>query len=288
MTSEGGDGIEYEHHISPTPTPSITITSSPTPTPTVTTTPTITISTSVTPTPSVTPINPVSGMVFYYDPGNSSSYNGTGTVLSDLSGNGNDATINGGPSYTSGDGGYFTFDGVDDYILSPNIYDGSNENHTLEIWVYIDAINECIWSDNGQSLPNTSYHFAGSQTVPIGPFQQIITGLWNGTTITRVINGSGSPLSGWYQIVRVYNGTTLTPYLNGVGGTSDTLSFDSPFNDGLTDWYLAFGHEDTTTYSSTTANFFSGRYGVIRYYNTALNATQILQNYNADKTKYGL
>ena len=278
MTSENGDGIEYEHHI----TPSITTTSSITPTPTPS------ITSTITPTPSVTPINPVSGMIFYYDPGNTSSYNGSGTVLSDLSGNGNDATIFGGPSYTSGNGGYFSFDGTDDYILSPNIYDGSNENHTVEVWVYLTSVNECLWGDNGQSTPNLNYHFAGSQVLQVGPFQQVISALWGGTATSRGVNGSGSLLNGWNQVVRVYNGTTITPYLNGVVGSTETVSFDSPYDDGLTDWYLAFGHEDTTTYNGTTANFFSGRYGVIRYYNTTLNSSQILQNFNSDRGKYGL
>lgn len=288
MTSEDGDGIEYEHHVSPTPTPSISVTSSSTPTPTVTTTPTITVTNSVTPTPSTTPINPVSGMVFYYDPGNVSSYNGTGTVLSDLSGNGNDATINGGPSYTSGNGGYFTFDGVDDYILSPNIYDGNNESHTVEVWIKPTSTSTCIWSDLGQSTPNDGYHFAGGQVIPLASFHQIITGLWKGTSIERVVNGSGSLLNNWHQVVLVYNGTTMTPYLNGVAGTSASVIFDSPYDDGLTEWYLAFGHRDTTTYSGSIANFFAGDYGVIRYYNTSLNSSQVLQNFNADKLKYGL
>lgn len=288
MTSENGDGIEYEHHISPSVTPTQTQTPSVTTTSTITPTPTPSITSTITPTPSVTPINPVSGMLFYYDPGNTSSYNGSGTVLSDLSGNGNDATIFGGPSYTSGNGGYFSFDGTDDHILSPNIYDGSNENHTVEVWVYLTSVNECLWSDNGQSTPLGGYHFAGSQVLQVGPFQQVISALWGGTATSRGVNGSGSLLNGWNQVVRVYNGTTITPYLNGVVGSTETVSFDSPYDDGLTDWYLAFGHEDTTTYNGTAANFFSGRYGVIRYYNTTLNSSQILQNFNSDRSKYGL
>ena len=55
------------------------------------------------------------GLILVLDAGNTKSYPGSGTTWSDLSGNGNDGTING-ATHTSGTGGYFDFDGSNDYV----------------------------------------------------------------------------------------------------------------------------------------------------------------------------
>ena len=54
-----------------------------------------------------------SGLTAYYDPANPLSYAGSGSTLTDLSGNGINGTIVG-ATYT--DNTYFTLDGVNDYI----------------------------------------------------------------------------------------------------------------------------------------------------------------------------
>ena len=232
-----------------------------------------------------------SGLIAYYDPANSSSYSGTGSTLSDLSGNGIDGTIVG-ATYT--DNTYFTLDGVNDYIVTGNCFSAisASDTHTVEMWVYANAVDDCLWSDLGSTNdPATStYHFAGSQILQVGPFQQIITGLWNGTAITRDVGGSSATLTGaWKHVVRTYDGTTLKGYINAVnGGGGATMTFDSPGDDGESDWYLAFGAEDTTTYSGTTAGFLSGRVGIMRVYDRALSGAEVTSNYNDAKSIYGL
>jgi hypothetical protein len=282
--------------VTSTPTETPTQTSSETPTstvtPTLTVTPTRTVTPTNTQTPTTTPTSTItegsiaSGAFFYFDPGNTSSYSGSGTTLNDISGNGNNGSIFGSPVHTSGAGGYFTFDGVNDYILSPDIYFGATETHTIEVWIRPTAVDDCIWSDLGQPTINDGYHFAGAQILQTGPFNQIITSLWNGTAVTRVVNGAGSYLNTWKQVVRVYNGSVLTSYLDGVIGGTISIAYDSPHNDGITDWYLAFGAIDTTTYLGSVAGYFAGRYGIIRYYRRALSASEVLQNYNSTVYSY--
>ena len=232
-----------------------------------------------------------SGLIAYYDPANPSSYSGSGSTLTDLSGNGINGTVVGA---THTDDTYFTLDGVNDYIVTGNCFSAisANDSHTVEMWVYADAVSDCLWSDLGSTNdPATSgYHFAGSQILQVGPFQQIITGLWNGTAITRDVAGSGSPLTGaWKHVTRTYDGTTLRGYLNGVnGGGGTAMTFDSPNDDGETSWFLAFGAEDTTTYSGSTAGWLSGRVGIMRVYNRALSGAEVTSNYNDSKSIYGL
>jgi len=231
-----------------------------------------------------------SGLVAYYDPANPSSYSGSGSTLTDLSGNGIDGTVVG-ATHTSNT--YFTLDGVNDYIVTGNCFSAISaaDTHTVEMWVYANASNDCLWSDLGQTNnPATSgYHFAGSQILQVGPFHQIITGLWNGTAITRDVANSGTLTGAWQHVTRTYDGTTLRGYINGVNGGSGTaMTFDSPADGGSSTWYLAFGAQDTTTYSGSTAGWLNGRVGIMRVYNRALSGAEVTSNYNDSKSIYGL
>lgn len=230
-----------------------------------------------------------SGLTAYYDPANPLSYAGSGSTLIDLSGNGINGTIVG-ATYT--DNTYFTLDGVNDYIVTGDCYSAISaaDTHTVEMWVYLNNVNDCLWSDLGQTNdPATSgYHFAGSQILQIGPFQQIITGLWAGLSVTRDVAGSGSLTGAWQHVVRTYDGTTLRGYLNAVNPSGTAMTFDSPVDDGSGAWYLAFGAEDITTYNSTIAGWLSGRVGIMRVYNRALSGAEVTSNYNDAKSIYGL
>ncbi len=230
------------------------------------------------------------GLTAYYDPANPSSYSGSGSTLTDLSGNGINGTVVG-ATYT--DNTYFTLDGVNDYIVTGNCFSAisGGDTHSVEMWVYLNAVDDCLWSDLGSTNnPATSgYHFAGSQILQVGPVQQIITGLWNGTEITRDVADSGSLTGAWQHVVRTYDGTTLTGYLNGTNaGGGVAMTFDSPDDDGESSWYLAFGAEDITTYSGSTAGWLSGRVGIMRVYDRALSSAEVTSNYNNAKSIYGL
>ena len=56
------------------------------------------------------------GLVLHLDAADTNSYPGSGTLWTDLSGNGNNGTLTNGPAYSSNNKGYFSFDGTDDYV----------------------------------------------------------------------------------------------------------------------------------------------------------------------------
>ena len=246
-------------------------------------------STQVWPTGYTAPDYVSSGLIAYYDPANPSSYSGSGSTLTDLSGNGINGTV---VNATYTDSTYFTLDGVNDYIVTGNCFSAisGGDSHTVEMWVYANNADDCLWSDLGSTNnPAISgYHFAGAQILQVGPFHQIITGLWAGTAITRNVAGSGSLTGAWKHVVRTYDGTTLTGYLNGTAGSGVAMTFDSPADDGFNHWYIAAGAQDTTTYSGSTAGWLSGRVGIMRVYNRALSGAEVASNYNDAKSIYGL
>lgn len=218
--------------------------------------------------------------LFYYDP--ATSYSGTGTTLTDLSGNNRNSTIAGSPAYTSGEGGYFTFS--NDYILTPDLYQlitAGDESHTVEVWIY-PTNNGVIASYLGQAVVNDNYHFSAIELVS----GQVEFGLWNaGITST---GGTGAlTLNQWHQVVLTYNGTTVTGYIDGAAVGNVNVAWYSPMNDPTaTQFRIAFGAVDITNQGD--GSYFDGRIGVIRAYNNALTPTQILQNFEADRDIYGV
>ena len=247
----------------------------PTPTPTPTSTPTIT------PTPSVTSDGfTTSNLVLHYDPFNVSSYSGTGTTITDLSGNGLNGTMSN-ISYTSP---YFTYNGTssnisvaDNSLLEPNGGDWS-----VEFWVNHSVITGAsrvlIAKTDGGNPGDWGY---GLRTSNISnTFMEI----GNGT------NSTTSPFSTlsintWYQVVGVWTNVatnTLVLYINGVSIGTIFHSFASVKNTTSPLYIGSFGD------GSVFGQWLNGRMGVVRMYNKSLTGSEILQNFNADKSKYGL
>ena len=267
-----------------TPTPSITASQTPTTTPTVTQTPTntstVTQTPTRTPTPTSTPPPPVvsSGLELYYDPSNPSSYPGSGTILYDLSPSGANGTIGGSPALS---GNAFVFTGSQN-ILSGNLFGlFAGWQHTLEIWVNPSIVSQ-VFSDTSSSSVTSGYHASGLEFYTVGPFVISNMMLWNGTNVTRV-GGGTTPLNAWYQYVRVYNGSnTAYAYVNKVKSSDTSITWVTP----SPAWYLNFGLSDTTAFSTSVR--FQGKLGVIRLYNRVLSQSEITQNFDATKSKYGL
>ena len=229
---------------------------------------------------------PVEDSYFWYDPGNPESYSGTGTTLFDLSGNGRNSVIEGSPTYISGQGGYFDFDGTNDYIRTPNLYNSGNESHTVEVWIRPDALGDVIWSDLGQTDINTTYHFAGAETYTSGGSDLANVGIWNaGIQQARASTTLNLTLGGWIQIVRTYDGSTLRGYSNGELDGSTNTAWNTPWEGGGgNEWFIALGATDSTNLYG--GGWFLGQYGTVRFYNRALSEDEIRKNYEATKPLY--
>ena len=83
-----------------------------------------------------------SGLILNLDAGNASSYPGTGTTWTDLSGNNNNGTLVNGVGYSSSNGGIMTFDGVNDFVNCGNSSTFNQTNAlTLSTWVKINSLS---------------------------------------------------------------------------------------------------------------------------------------------------
>jgi hypothetical protein len=263
--------------VEPTPTP--TTTSTPTVTPTSTTTQTPTNTSTTTPTPSATPGLPItSNLVLYYDPSNSSSYSGSGTVISDISGNGLNGTMSN-ITYTNP---YFSYNGSSSQISIPDnaLLEPGSGDWSIEFWVNYTAFGSSmilIAKTDGGNSQDWGY---GLRTSGVG---SVFMEIGNGTSSLQSPS-TGLTINTWYQVVGVWTNVATNSfalYVNGNLVGSNSHSYTSVKNTTSPLYIGSFN-------GGQFGQWLNGRMGVVRMYNKSLSGVEILQNYNADKSKYGL
>jgi len=219
------------------------------------------------------------GLVLCLDAANKRSYPGTGTTWTDLSGNGNNGTLTNGPTFSNVNGGSILFDGIDDYVAGGNLGSFYSQG-TISYWMYSTAVedyrNPFTTNYNGGNVGIRFEQYTSAS--PYGGFNVII-----GNDAGTFTNFSYSPsailtVNSWYNVVLVWNTVTniATGYLNGV----------LKFNSSHTYWAttlpaIAIGN------GFSSARYFKGNISSVGIYNRALSATEVLQNYNATKTRFG-
>ena len=224
------------------------------------------------------------GLVFAVDAANKKSYPGSGTTWTDLAGS-NDGTLTNGPTFNSGDGGSIVFDGTDDLVDFGNILNLGTNDLTINQWLQIDSISGTY----GMSW-SKSYAATGNYRLAVG-FNSNRTPLifMRGTSVL-VFESSTTVLSQntWANVTWVFDRSgNANIYLNGTNlelnadiSSMENLNFQSnhPFRVG------------SYTDSNNTGVLlpFSGKISTTMVYFKALTATEITQNYNALKSRFGL
>ena len=233
------------------------------------------------------------GLVLALDAGNTKSYPGSGTTWSDLSSNGRNATLYNSVAYSSEKNGCLDFNRTDDSYatiphdatISSEVF-GTSTNFTLSAWFVIDDyVNYSCFIQKATS----------------GSYSNTTAGLWSeATNELAFVMGSneGSNPSGsnfriyytgavpgqWYNMVGVADGTNAILYINGE-------QVGSPVNIAST---------ITRTRSENTADITIGRRSMastpecdgrianISVYNRGLSASEVKQNFNALRGRFGI
>ncbi len=222
------------------------------------------------------------GLVLHLDAGRKASYPGKGTTLTDLSGNGNNATLVNGVEYNSANGGILVFNGEDNYgrVLDSDSLDFGNGNFTVSVWFkrYSNAINNLRLISKGATTDiantdNAGFAFFGSDS--------FLAFLVNPTG-TRVGPASISiSLNTWTNATVVIDrGVSMRSYKNGIliGSSNSTPAGSVSGTSNL----IIGAHLDGT------ALYWAGEISNISIYNQALTDQEIQQNFNATKGRFGL
>ena len=241
--------------------------------------------------PSPIAISPTVSLVsdnlfMHLDASNSSSYSGSGSTWTDLTGNSNNGTING-ATWSSTDGGIFDFDGTNDTVQiahNSSLSLSTSVQRTIQVWVKFDVLPGL-----NQQVPvfgklSSSFAFDGYWG---GLFSNggVVRCTTNGTGVQRISNSTLTVAADtWYlftfisQITSASNTTKVyinsTEYITTAHGT-DGYTEDNPL-------YLGW------IGSGVSSLYLNGKIGACYFYTDGLTASEVTQNFNATKSRYGL
>ena len=200
------------------------------------------------------------------------SYSGNGSTWFDLSGNGHNADIYGTPSFSLlGGAKCFVLDSVGDRF-SVNVVNNLTTNDlTLEAWIYPQ--DEISGGDRGAVIQGYCY-------LSWNKSNRRLSNYWYSTNNKGYHEPSTQmDRNRWHHLMSVWNSSTgeLYQYINGVLENTVTTSTSSgTYYSGLNIGWEGDGRQ------------FSGGISVIKVYNNVVSGEQVLQNYNAQKGRFGL
>ena len=216
------------------------------------------------------------GLVLNLDAGNVVSYPGTGTTWTDLSGNGNNGTLVNGTSYSSESGGTLAFDGINDYVQGPNLLYGLSKA-TLCGWVKKTSTTSVMSFGVMDSL-------GGKRIEIVWYLNGNLYGECGGNDNFWVNSLPPKIDTGWHFICFTYDGSQATNY----GKVS--LYFDGALLTN-SDQYNTIDSSITVTGPLVIGNrvtgYSTGMISNIQIYNRALTSAEVLQNFDATKSRFG-
>jgi hypothetical protein len=268
-----GSSTTYGPPSIPTPTP----TSTPIPTPTPSPTPG-----GITPTPTATPIPIPSGPLFFYDPGNISSYPGSGSILYDLSGNGRNANINTGITWTSGSMASFNLDGTDNNSITGTTLSQTYTSWSMWMGLYRNDTGS-IGGFDGYMYERTGPGDGNGLGQYLALTNQLDISVNNGTEIPEASPGrmvSGS----WMFIAGAIDNTTYTSQVYTSGSATTFISGSKAAGSSNFNNAIVLG-EDKEVAQDRTMN---GRIGPVLMYDRKLSTTDLTQINDYFKTRYGI
>ena len=218
--------------------------------------------------------------MLHLDPGNSSSYPGSGTTWTDLSTYQNDATLTNSPTFTSaGTASYFSFNGTNQF--APVTTSKMNVPYTGKTAIFaIRTVNANTGNatyrnlfggdGNNRNFNTYLYHVSGNtwqihySTGPTNPWSGLISSSFTMTDNEWVVIAVTQTISG-----------ILTYYVNGqqIGTPNTGITFSQFINSGIE----AVARSD---------NYWRGDIGVVAIYGSALSNSEIQQSYNTIAAKY--
>jgi hypothetical protein len=223
------------------------------------------------------PATILSGLVLELDAGNIKSYQSGSITWFDKSGNVNNGTLTNGPTFNTGSLGSIVFDGVDDYVGSFSNYN-TYFNFTTSNQFTINCFFKVTTNSNFKAMV-VSGNNSGSGFWNYGLWISETNTLFTGFSNVSKYGSTTLVTNQIYQGTLTYSGSVHTLYLNGVNDgvfTNTGLANDSSQG-------LAIGRK-----GNASRDYFPGSIYTAQIYNRALSADEVLQNYNATKTRFGL
>jgi hypothetical protein len=220
-----------------------------------------------------------SSLVLHLDAAQLRSYPGSGTTWTDISGNSNNVTTVNSPTFTSSNGGYFSFNGSTQYANRASTVITTNSNYSMCAWIRPASINQLgLAVHNGRETGSSGNGFAfgvgNGNGNPGNKLQVLFSGsAWFDPGYTYPSANT------WYYVVITRDSATTKCYVNGIQTPNTSGNSGSPPTT-----QFSVGGPDPTWGSAR----FNGGIAIVQGYTKELSSTEVLQNYNALKSRFGL
>jgi hypothetical protein len=219
------------------------------------------------------------GLILNLDAANTKSYPGSGTSWRDLSGNNNTGTLINGPTFNSLNGGSIVFNGSNQGVSLAGTTLSLNQM-TISSWNFSTNYVQSgfLFEKTTNGTVNTQYSLfldLGASSIYYRTQGLSVTDLAINITTAGVRNNQ------WNNILATFDGTNKRIYVNGVlVATSSNLTGTVTANNT--------GAAYVGIYGSFAGYPFNGRIGITQVSNRTLTASEVLQNYNALKSRFNL
>lgn len=237
-----------------------------------------------------------SNLIMHLDASNTSSYNYDvgGSTWNDLTNNNLDATLVNGAGFTwqisQNTDAHFVFDGVDDHANvahDSRLSLSTTQIKTFQLWIKFDSaaftVNDSVivnkisgsfnfdgytlrLNSNGSMRMVTNGGSIAKSTV--GHISKFVANTWYFVTVHSAINNTANS-------TRVFVNSNTTPYIDTAHGTDS-------YNEGNV---LSFGMPGASTGGTYLK---SGRIAAFYFYDKQLSTSEIAQNFDATKSKFGI
>jgi hypothetical protein len=224
------------------------------------------------------PLIVTDGLTFYLDAANTRSYSGSGnTVLNIASSGAIGATKTAGIAFSSTSAPTFVATADSNYLLSDYTL-ASGTSFTVCMW--FKRVGNSYWSALfGSEVWNSGTGYVAMLTSAT----TLSFGRGGAAELGYTFSGFASSNFNFYAFVKNPSGSNSFIYINGIGVTSGSIS-----NVAISKPFLFNNRWVNAGTSPSTADSRQSQFAQMYVYNRALSASEIVQNYNATKRRYGL
>jgi hypothetical protein len=186
------------------------------------------------------------------------------------------AHLNFGLPIYGGTGNYLEFDGTNDYISLNDFSLGTQI--TISCWIKTSSTSFAQLIARGNNANNLGVYLSINLTTGLLSAGGNTGSGWNAQNISNSIINDNN----WHYVVGVYNqsSNTVTGYVDGNIGLSRTITFET---DNYSPKNTQLGRNQIDN-----IQFYSGNIAQVSIYNRALTASEIQQNFNANRSRFGI
>jgi hypothetical protein len=217
------------------------------------------------------------GLILYIDAANSKSYIPGSTIWNDISRVRMDGLLINGPTFSSANSGIIVFDGVNDYyeaLITPD-FNTIQTNNSLTISVFFrnnfnGEFRDIVGLNKVSGLEPFCIRQGATNDVLF--YDTFVGGTRYSPTI-KVFQ----PNNTWVHACATFGNNQINTYYNGVliattNTTGNIKSFDT----------------NQFRIGNLGYNFFKGDISSVNLYNRALSATEVRQNFNSTRSRFGI